>query len=279
MSNETHAPDAEAPGQWSHERQFFDAAAQLAGPFDLVAVERRYRRALSSPLYPLEAAYSLLGDICGKRVLDVGCGHGEHSLLFGAWGADVLGVDISPGSIGLCRKRAEAFPAAGRVEFVNAPVESLTAGSDRFDAIWTCAFLHHVLDRLPAVLEIFDHLLADGGKVIFMEPVRLSGWLKRARRIVPVAAAGTPDERPLEESDLTAVEERFSLHETRLFGPVSRAADRFGLSNAYEAAPAYRRYCSDVAYRIDRTLMRHPSLRGAGMIMVSRLARRSTAPT
>jgi 2-polyprenyl-3-methyl-5-hydroxy-6-metoxy-1,4-benzoquinol methylase len=54
-------------------------------------------------LYRLEVAYESLGDLTGKRVLDVGCGLGEHSLLLAWRGAQLTGVDVSGASIAVAR--------------------------------------------------------------------------------------------------------------------------------------------------------------------------------
>jgi SAM-dependent methyltransferase len=45
------------------------------------------------------------GLLCG-RVLDVGCGTGEHTLLAAARGADAVGIDISPRAIERARGKA-----------------------------------------------------------------------------------------------------------------------------------------------------------------------------
>jgi SAM-dependent methyltransferase len=46
------------------------------------------------------------GGLLRGRLLDAGCGTGEHALLAAARGADVVGVDISPVAIGLARAKA-----------------------------------------------------------------------------------------------------------------------------------------------------------------------------
>ena len=46
-----------------------------------------------------------LGRLCG-RVLDAGCGTGEHTLLAAIHGADALGVDVSPSAIERARRKA-----------------------------------------------------------------------------------------------------------------------------------------------------------------------------
>jgi 2-polyprenyl-3-methyl-5-hydroxy-6-metoxy-1,4-benzoquinol methylase len=95
--------------QWAAEREFFDAQALAAAEFNLPKVAARYEGALGRARYPLEVAYEILGDIRGKRLLDVGCGLGENSLLFAKWGAQVTAVDVSGGALAVARQRAARF--------------------------------------------------------------------------------------------------------------------------------------------------------------------------
>jgi SAM-dependent methyltransferase len=69
-----------------------------------------------------QAAFVRLADsglLCG-RVLDAGCGTGEHALLAAAHGADAIGVDISPRAIGRAREKAAARGLAARFEVADA---------------------------------------------------------------------------------------------------------------------------------------------------------------
>jgi SAM-dependent methyltransferase len=54
--------------------------------------------------------------LLGGRVLDAGCGTGEHTLLAAAHGARAVGVDISPRAIGQAREKAAARGLAARFE-------------------------------------------------------------------------------------------------------------------------------------------------------------------
>ena len=260
--------------QWAAEREFFDARALAPSNFNLTKVAERYEGAMGRALYPLEVAYEILGDIRGKRLLDVGCGLGENSLLFARWGAHVTGVDVSGGSLAVARQRAEQFGLTDRVAFVETPVELLDGTSSSYDIVWCAAFLHHVLDRLDDVCSVLRNLVESRGFVLFSEPVRLSRTVKLLRKLTPIPANGTPDERPLERHDLAVIASSFDIDEPRLFGPVSRL-QRIVLPDSYAGTSQARRWCCNSLYRLDRQLMRLPPLRAAAMIMVAKMRPRT----
>jgi SAM-dependent methyltransferase len=54
--------------------------------------------------------------LLGGRVLDAGCGTGEHALLAAAHGAQAVGVDVSPRAIARAREKAAARGLAARFE-------------------------------------------------------------------------------------------------------------------------------------------------------------------
>jgi SAM-dependent methyltransferase len=59
------------------------------------------------------------GLLCG-RVLDAGCGTGEHALLAAERGAEAVGVDISPRAIGQARRKAAERGVTARFEVADA---------------------------------------------------------------------------------------------------------------------------------------------------------------
>ena len=58
--------------------------------------ELRKRKVNANTLFEIPALFSLMPDLSGKDVLDLGCGFGEHCKAFVEKGAKkVVGIDIS----------------------------------------------------------------------------------------------------------------------------------------------------------------------------------------
>jgi len=83
------------------------------------------------------------GGLLGGRVLDAGCGSGEHALLAAARGADAVGVDISPRAIERARHKAAERGLAARFEVADAL--SLDGLGLTFDTVIDSG-LFHVFD-------------------------------------------------------------------------------------------------------------------------------------
>ena len=267
------------PVQWERERAYFDQMAEQAGDYDLGLIAERYGAAMAAPLYPLEVAYALMGNLMGKRVLDVGCGNGENSILFAHWGARVTGVDISAGAIAVANRRAKEAGVSERVKFLEMPFEQVAGQEEQFNVVWCVAFLHHVLDRLDDVVALLSENVRPDGCLIVYEPVRRSVFLKRVRAWIPPYPEGTPDERPLESADLEKLEKKFDIGVVRHFGPVSRIAHRFLLAGKYETKSRLRRSLSDGMYRIDQFLTNRTPFRRFAMTMVGSLKPKSVSPS
>ena len=87
----------------SRQGEHFDNIVTLQGGRGDVLKENR---ALT---LEFEAIVRLMGNLSGKKVLDIGCGYGRHSLKIARMAAEVTGVDISRNSIDL------ANPAANKI--------------------------------------------------------------------------------------------------------------------------------------------------------------------
>ncbi|WP_067658280.1 class I SAM-dependent methyltransferase [Nocardia harenae] len=152
------------------------------------------------------------------RVLDIGCGAGEHTILLTERGHDVLGVDFSPRAIDVARGNAES---KGVPEARFAVADALALGTDphftgAYDTVLDSALFHiwgtepevraryvrslHGVLRPGGVLrllalsdaepgfgprigaEIVRGAFADGWRLVSLEPARYLG------RITPMVA-------------------------------------------------------------------------------------------
>ena len=61
-----------------------------------------------APFAPGERHYRLLGDVRGKRILELACGGAQNSVALSSWGADVVSLDISSNQLGFARSLKES---------------------------------------------------------------------------------------------------------------------------------------------------------------------------
>jgi SAM-dependent methyltransferase len=107
-----------------------------------------YDGSVAPPLWeigePQPAFVRLAGSgLLAGRVLDAGCGTGEHTLLAAAGGADAVGVDVSPRAIGQARRKAATQGLSARFEV--ADMLSLAQPGWTFDTVIDSG-LFHVFD-------------------------------------------------------------------------------------------------------------------------------------
>ena len=105
------------------------------------------------PLIALETMQfrSLLGDVRGLLVADIGCGTGRHALAMAEAGATVIGVDFSIGMLA----KAKAKPGAGTVHFLRHDVTmGLPFVSRAFDRVTCCLVLGHIGDLAGMLYEM-----------------------------------------------------------------------------------------------------------------------------
>ncbi|HEY0115383.1 MAG TPA: class I SAM-dependent methyltransferase, partial [Allosphingosinicella sp.] len=108
------------------------------------------------------AALALLDPRPGEMVLDIGCGDGTLTQQIGAAGAGVIGLDAAPEMVEAARaKRVDAFLADAQA----LDLESQLARFGQFDAAFSNAALHWMLDPAAVARGIFS-LLRAGGRFV-----------------------------------------------------------------------------------------------------------------
>src|SRR5215472_2664546 len=163
--------------------------------------------------FALEYAFHLLGDVRGKTVLDLGCGHGENIVPLVVRGARVIGIDISPELVAIARQRLrdtslEATVSVGTAYETGLPDESV-------DVIFCMSLIHH-LDIKIARDEMW-RVLRRGGVVILKEPVRFSKTYALLRSLMPAHEDVSEFEHPLTHEELATFIQTFQVDGTRYF--------------------------------------------------------------
>jgi len=110
-------------------------------------------------------------DVCGKTVLDIGCGDGGISVAFAERGAIIIGLDNDANRIRLANNKAKEHAVDAKFILVNA--EAIGLPDALFDVIICNAVIEHVFNPDKLISEI-SRLLKPGGFLFLDTPSRYS---------------------------------------------------------------------------------------------------------
>ena len=120
----------------------------------------------------------LVGNVGGRRILDVGCGDGELAVELATRGAIVTGIDASAEMIDAAAGRAKKHNA--EITFHVAMAEHLPFRAEQFDVVTAITILCFVEDAAPVFREI-GRVLRPGGRLVIGELGRWSTWAATRR--------------------------------------------------------------------------------------------------
>lgn len=105
------------------------------------------------------ALFSLLPDLKGKRVLDLGCGYGENCVEFGKRGANkIVGIDISEKMLRVALEENKK----DNIEYIKIAMEDISIITERFDIIISSLAVHYIKDFNKLLKDIYKLLIAEG---------------------------------------------------------------------------------------------------------------------
>jgi len=194
----------------THQREaaFHDAWAGST-PIDDVLV----RECFEAPT-ALENRFILsrMGDLRGKRMLDIGAGLGESSVYFALQGAKVTMTDISPGMVQTGQELARRYGVG--VEGIVSEAEDLGVAAETFDFVYIANTIHHVRNR-DALFQKIHRALKPGGCFFSYDPLAYNPAINVYRRIA--TEVRTEDEAPLTRADLRLARKYFPSVQHREF--------------------------------------------------------------
>ncbi len=107
--------------------------------------------------FELDPSASSLGDL---RILDVGCGGGLLAEPLAQMGAQVVGVDASPGNVAAARLHAEQ--AGVQLDYRLGEPNDVLAPGEQFDIVMALEVVEHVRD-MPIFVNAAARCVAPGG--------------------------------------------------------------------------------------------------------------------
>lgn len=147
-----------------------------------------------------------IGDLQGKRVLDLGCGGGLASMDALRAGAFVTAIDISPASIEYLIDMATKENLHHHLDARVMDAHHLDFEDESFDIVFGNGILHHLPYLERAIGEI-KRVLKETGCAVFLEPLGMNPFVNLFRKMTPNCR--TTDEKPFTEQELSVIREHF----------------------------------------------------------------------
>lgn len=198
----------------------------------------------------LRCTWEMAGDLRDKRVLELGCGSGDYTVMLARRGARVWASDISGEALETTRLRARVNGVENRIRLVLANADALPFLDGHFDLVFGFGVLHHI-DIATTAPEV-RRVLRAGGCALFREPLGENPLLEWARAHVPYRHKNrSPNESPLRYRDMLTIGRHFARTDAREMYLLSMVARAMGTESRWE-----------ILWRLDEWLIAHiPALR------------------
>jgi SAM-dependent methyltransferase len=196
--------------------------------------------------------FDRLGDVRGKRILELCCGNGYLAVYFARRGAWIAGVDISSVAVEHAQARVRANRLPGSMAFLRNSAYELAFADASFDLVISNS-AHHLQDWERLGTEV-HRVLKPEGRAIFVEPLGHNWLFQFVRRHPFYHTLASPDERG----------HGVLFEDARSFGMPFRDCRVEGKHFFFTAKRAIRnRSVLRALYAVDRMLFRSiPALQG-----------------
>lgn len=153
-----------------------------------------------------------MGDLKGKRILELGCGPGGTAVIFAQKGAQVLAVDLSQDEVEKTIQIAREYGVSDRVRAVVMNAENLACQSEAFDFVFSKSVL--VLTDQEIVAAESARVLKRDGKAIFLENLKYHPFVYLYRKLFLPYSANV---RYISQRDIERIGRHFSFLDHREF--------------------------------------------------------------
>lgn len=242
--------------------EHYDVAENCIEPIASVHWEKflRDEKPLNGYIYSVKC----LGNLEGKRIIDIGCGTGGFSIILAKLGAHVEGCDISPKAVEIARRKAHVNNVADRATFNVKSFYGLDYHEEYFDFAIGQNILHHVQDKSALAGPLY-RILRKEGKAVFFEPFGGSAWLDRIRLLAPVPIndiEGDNLDDKIKYSDLEPFKKFFDLTctEFQIFSRLERVLKnksvigRLGVLDEFllKRVPFFRKFARNIVIEMKK---------------------------
>lgn len=162
---------------------FFNDKAKRAAMWLVWLTGKSSRRVHPKNLMADDPSYAWYRNFLLKsdRVLDVGCGHGTHTMIAAETTREAIGMDYDPKNLATCEARA-VEKKLSNVRFARGNAEERLPFNDReFDSVLLLDVLEH-LNRRDGTLGEVHRVLKPGGRLLVAIPNRETSWKSRLKR-------------------------------------------------------------------------------------------------
>ena len=217
-----------------------------------------------------------LGDVKGKKILEIGCSRGVFSIFLAKQGAIVTGIDVGENLILAAKEFA-------KINNVDCNFKACSAADmkldETYDVIIGFAVLHHMNEEsVLTSFRDFYRLLKNNGIAIFTEPVENSKSFEILQNIIPIPERPSIlqrnkwktyyknlDDRPMSNNEFIYAGKVNNFRSTKIFphGLIIRLSKIFGKKNKsrfisanlllkkfdkvlFKFFPILKRYCRQV---------------------------------
>lgn len=197
--------------------------------------------------------------VAGIKVLDFGCGNGENGIYAARYGAEVIGIDISPEGVANANLNATQAGVEEHCRFEVMDGENMTFSDNTFDLAVEYGALHHV--ELDKAMSELNRVLRPGGEMICIEALRHNPIIHWYRKKTPHLRTEWEVEHILGIEDLAIARKYFYHVAVRYFHLAVLAAVPLRKTRFFKAVRSFLN-------KIDNVLLRNEMIGKYGWIMI-----------